>query len=172
MLVTSCVFLVAGSLHLSLFGGTLDWAFLAVSALPLALTANLLHYIIPGLLSILFIRFQFHQKLSSLFVISESRKAGISRPVFSKCRTAHRRIFPEKGAFEYSHFLTGIPVGPKCRDGGIFPAERAAGKEREGGPAWLEVRAEDHLHRDGGELGLRGKLEAYLVSKVSIAGPS
>lgn len=170
-LVISFFSLLAGSLHLASFGRTLDWTLVAVFALPLALTANLLHLIVPGLLSILTIRFRIHQKLAHLFDIPKAQRTETDRPILFKCRTTNQQIFPEKGAFEYSHFLAGIPVGPKFRDGGILTAERPTEKECGGGSACLEVRAEYHLHRGGYELGLCGKLEAYLASNVSIESP-
>lgn len=172
VLMFSCTSLVAGSLCLAFSGGPLDWILVAVFAVRLGITTKLLHIIIPGLISVFIIHFQIHQTLASLFDNSKAEGTEAGRPVLFKCRTRHRRIFPEQDAFDYSCLLAGVPVGWKGRHGGIFAAETLTAKESERRSAWFEVRAEDHLHRGGGELGLRGKLEAYLVSEVSFKDSS
>ncbi|SPN97428.1 uncharacterized protein DNG_00942 [Cephalotrichum gorgonifer] len=87
------------------------------------------------------------------------------KPVFYKCRTTHRRMFPEKHAFGNSYLVVGIPVGWKGQSGGILSAEAPKAGWFVGRAAWFEVRAEDHLQRGGAELGLRGKLDAYLAAE-------
>ena len=154
----SCAPLIAGSLYLASSGEILDWVLIAIFALPLGP-----HIIVPGLASVLIIHFQIPQKLSSLFDNSEAVRGETGRPVLFKCKTIHGQISTEKHAFDYSCLLVGVLVGKKGRNGGILEAEKFTVRER----AWFEVRAEDHLHRGGGDLGLLGKLEAYLNSQVS-----
>ena len=162
-LIISCMALVAGSLCLAFLGGPLDWVLIAVFTLPLGL-----HIILPGLTSVIIIHSQIPRKIASLFNNPKAGKAEISSPVLFKCKTTYWQTFPERYAFDHSCLLVGVPVGRKYRHESIFEAKKSTAKECEGRPAWFDVRAEDHLHRGGGDLGLRGKLEAYLISEVSI----
>ncbi|KAK0638809.1 hypothetical protein B0T16DRAFT_337862 [Cercophora newfieldiana] len=85
-------------------------------------------------------------------------------------RTTHSRFFPKKHSFSYSYLVVGVPVGFEGSVGGMvsvgvrnkaglaswFPF---ASRARTG---WFTVDPADYLERGEGELGLRGKLDAYL----------
>lgn len=159
---------VPGSLYLALLSSPIDW--ILISAIFMARSGLILTEILgAGALSILpvvLIRSQPHKYLASLFDSSDAAPTESGRPVLFKCKTTHRRLTPEKHAFDYSYLAAGIPVGWEGRAGGILAVDVPAGDGVKGA-AWFEVRCEDHLYRGGSELGLRGKLDAYLDTEVS-----
>ncbi|KAH9900291.1 hypothetical protein F4778DRAFT_771489 [Xylariomycetidae sp. FL2044] len=83
-----------------------------------------------------------------------------SRPLLFPCRTTHSRLFPTKHSFSYSYLLVGIPVGWDGVAGGMISATKKG--DRQG---WYHIDAADYLARGDGHLGLRGKLESYLLSQ-------
>lgn len=85
-----------------------------------------------------------------------------AKPLIFPCRTSHTRFFPQKHSFSYSYLCVGIPVGWRGRCGSMLSAEVREGKRQ----GWFHVNAEDFLERGMEGLGLRGKLERYLVGQV------
>lgn len=83
--------------------------------------------------------------------------------------TTHTRLFPEKHSFDYSYLVVGIPVGWEGISGGMvssYSKKRSwLSLSRKG---WYHINPEDYLDRGNGELGLRGKLDAYLRSQVRL----
>jgi len=91
-------------------------------------------------------------------------------------RTTHSRFFPKKHSFSYSYLVVGIPVDWEGTAGGMV----SVGVKNKIGLAswfplgprartgWYTVDAADYLERGNGELGLRGKLDAYLRTQVQI----
>ncbi|KAK0614256.1 hypothetical protein B0T14DRAFT_436794 [Immersiella caudata] len=85
-------------------------------------------------------------------------------------KTTHSRFFPKKHSFSYSYLVVGIPVGWEGNAAGMVSVgvKKRAGLlswlslNPRGRPGWFAVDAADYLERGNGELGLRGKLDAYL----------
>lgn len=163
------VLLVSGSLYLILLSGPLDWVLIYIIAVVRVgfSTSTILKATIPGLLPVAFLFLKPQQYLAILFDRTGPAPTEHGQAVLIKCKTTHRRAFPKKHAFAYSYLVAGIPVGWKGRTGGILAADIPKGDERRRGAAWFEVKSKDHLHRGGADLGLRGKLDAYLRSEVS-----
>lgn len=96
------------------------------------------------------------------------------KPLLIPCTTTHRRTFPEKHAFVYSYLVVGIPVGWRGNYAGMVSCDvDEAGwlswfslAPRTAGRGWFHVDPADYLERGNGQLGLRGKLDAYLTSQV------
>ena len=84
-----------------------------------------------------------------------------AKPYLVPCRITHSRLYPKKHSFSYSYLLVGIPVGLEANVNGVISTD-VSGTSR----AWYDVDAPDHLQRDSGHLGLRGKLDNYLKSQV------
>lgn len=106
-----------------------------------------------------------------------STTRGLGRVLLFPSRTTHSRMFPERHSFSYSYLVVGIPVGWEGVAGGMVSSgvERSTSlfswlslksKFRKG---WYDVDAADYLERGNRELGLRGKLDAYLKSQVCTA---
>ncbi|KAI2618149.1 hypothetical protein GGR54DRAFT_606206 [Hypoxylon sp. NC1633] len=105
--------------------------------------------------------------LASLrYVWRRSRKAdpstwdGPGRPLLFPCQTTHTRLFPKKHSFSYSYLLVGIPVDWKGVAGGMISNDAHHGVK-----GWYNIDPADYLARGDGQLGLRGKLDAYLESQ-------
>lgn len=81
--------------------------------------------------------------------------------------TTHSRLFPEKHSFDYSYLVVGIPVGWEGISGGMVSSYSKthswSSLSRKG---WYHIDPEDYLDRGNRDLGLRGKLDAYLKSQV------
>lgn len=86
---------------------------------------------------------------------------GMAKPYFIPCRTTHTRFFPKKHSFSYSYLLVGVPVGCRANVNGMLSMDFG-----NGGLAWYDVDPADYLQRGSGHLGLRGKLDSFLVSQV------
>jgi len=82
-----------------------------------------------------------------------------AKPLILPCRTTHSRRFPQKHSFTYSYLFVGIPVGWSGCAGSMLSADLS---KRSG---WFHVDSADYLSRGDAHLGLRGKLDAYLVSQ-------
>lgn len=87
------------------------------------------------------------------------------------CRVTHKRRIPKTHAFSYSYLTVGIPVGYRgCVNGLIsvdeldIPATWLSGISRL--KNWFRVDSSDYLERGSNKLGLRGKLDNYLISQV------
>lgn len=93
---------------------------------------------------------------------SEALWPAPAKPYFVPCRTTHARFFPKKHSFSYSYLLVGIPVGCSANIDGMLSMDLGVGHPR----AWYDVDAVDYLQRGSGHLGLRGKLDSYLISQV------
>lgn len=92
------------------------------------------------------------------------------KPVIFPCRTSHTRLFPKKHSFSYSYLFVGIPVGWRGYVSTILSADLKTLPWSWGQPknAWLNVDSNDYLARGENLHGLRGKLDAYLESQVSL----
>ena len=93
------------------------------------------------------------------------RWAGPGKVLLFPCTTTHSRMFPEKNSFSYSYLVVGIPVGWEGNAGGMVSV---GGQGSPASKGWYHVNAADYLERGSGHLGLRGKLDKYLRSQVSI----
>lgn len=87
------------------------------------------------------------------------------------CRVSHKRKTPKIHAFSYSYLTVGIPVGYRgCVNGLIsvdesdLPTSWLSGIWRL--RSWFRVDSSDYLERGSNRLGLRGKLDNYLISQV------
>lgn len=105
--------------------------------------------------------------------IETRRWNGPGKVLLFPCRTDHQRKFPEKHSFSYSYLTVGIPVGFEGNAGEMVSVG-ARGKHGLAswlfGPrrGWFTIDAGDYLERGRAELGLRGKLDEYLRTQVSI----
>ncbi|PKS07602.1 hypothetical protein jhhlp_006208 [Lomentospora prolificans] len=168
--------LVAGQ---ALFGSQLDWFFLAASILwrhkyVATLAYSLISPFLPAfIIGFLFVLYQPLRFLALLFDHTEPGPTDCGRPVFFKCQTTHRRVFPERHAFVYSYLVTGIPVSWKGQTGGMLSVETPRAPNMLGSLAprgvrqvtWFEVNPEDHFQRGCANMGLREKLDVYLRSE-------
>lgn len=87
------------------------------------------------------------------------------RPLLLPCRTTHTRVAPKLHSFSYSYLLVGVPVGWRGSADGMISADVDLPNKQEPGQlsrGWFHVDAADHLDRGEVQLGLRGKLHAYL----------
>lgn len=91
-----------------------------------------------------------------------SRLESHLKPLLFPCRTTHLRMFPKRHSFDYSYLLVGIPIPWNGRRGGLISAAVIDEWGNGTNSGWLQVRAEDHLGRSDNELGLDGKLRAFL----------
>ncbi|KAK3327387.1 hypothetical protein B0T19DRAFT_161692 [Cercophora scortea] len=98
---------------------------------------------------------------------------GPAKALLFPCRTTHARMFPEKHSFSYSYLVVGVPVGWQGTAGdmistgvktssGLSSWFSLAPQARKG---WYDIDAGDYLQRGMAELGLRGKLDAYLQTQ-------
>lgn len=102
---------------------------------------------------------------------------GFGKVLFFPCRTTHARLFPKKHSFSHSYLVVGIPVGWEGTAGGLVSSGI---QEQNDGllswlslgltskKAWYDVNAADYLERGRGHLGLRGKLDEFLKTQVSV----
>ena len=85
------------------------------------------------------------------------------RPLLLPCRTTHTRVAPKLHSFSYSYLLVGVPVGWRGSADGMISADLdPLNKPGQLSRGWFHVDAADHLNRGDVQLGLRGKLHAYL----------
>jgi hypothetical protein len=87
------------------------------------------------------------------------------------CRVTHKRKTPKSHAFSYSYLTVCIPVGYRGCVNGLISVD-----EPDTPTTWLStiwrlknwfrVDSSDYLERDSNKLGLRGKLDNYLLSQV------
>jgi hypothetical protein len=125
---------------------------------------------LPGLIT----GFLVFQIMRFLLVRPEDTKPrGVGKPLFIPCITTHTRLFPKKHSFRYSYLTVGVPVDWNGHAGGMI----SSGTQNENyvssmlsllhrSKAWFDVDPGDYLWRGQGELGLRGKLDAYLTDEV------
>ena len=92
------------------------------------------------------------------------------KPVIFPCRTSHTRLFPKKHSFSYSYLFVGIPVGWRGYINTILSADLKTLPWSREPPAdcWFNVDSSDYLARGENMHGLRGKLDDYLESQVSL----
>ncbi|CAK7206995.1 hypothetical protein SEUCBS139899_009803 [Sporothrix eucalyptigena] len=90
----------------------------------------------------------------------ESPWTGPGKPLLLPCITTHTRLFPKMHSFVYSYLVVGVPVGWTGACNGMISV--AGARQKKG---WYHIDAEDYLERGNGHLGLRGKLDAHLVSQ-------
>lgn len=133
--------------HLSLLGSFSSRSTLIPLALVLAVT------LIKTRLSLM---------LSARHLHPAASWSGPAKPYFIPCRTTHTRFTPKKHTFSYSYLLVGIPVGCSASINGMLSMDIGSARSC----AWYDVDPADHLHRGLGQLGLRGKLDSYLISQV------
>lgn len=92
---------------------------------------------------------------------------GHGRVLLFPCKTTHSRLFPKTHSFVYSYLVVGIPVGWEGASGGmvsVSSSEQSWYSRLKRG--WFHVDPADYLHRGDRQLGLRGKLDAYLRTQV------
>lgn len=106
--------------------------------------------------------------------VETPRWNGPGRVLLFPCRTSHSRMFPQRHSFSYPYLVVGIPVGFEGNAGGMV----SVGVQGKSSPlswlslgprvpkAWFTVDAGDYLERGKPELGLRGKLDEYLLTQV------
>lgn len=108
------------------------------------------------------------------------RWTGLGKAALFPCKTTHARLFPKRHAFTYSYLVVGIPVGWDGAAGGMVSSGVEEGAstfsrwfsfKRRTRKAWFNIDAADYLERGNRELGLRGKLDAFLRSQVSTFMP-
>lgn len=114
------------------------------------------------------------QAIRTLRRTRELKWEGPGKVLLFPCRTTHTRVFPKKHSFSYSYLVVGVPVDWEGTAGGMVSV--GAGKSwslsswlspRPGaGKGWYTVDPGDYLERGKAELGLRGKLDAYLLAQV------
>jgi hypothetical protein len=107
----------------------------------------------------------------------EPRWHGPGKPLLFPCRTTHARMFPKKHVFDYSYLVVGVPVVWEGCAGSMISVGR--GTSSKSGSSWLSlqprlrkgwyhINPEDYLERGHGDLGLRGKLNRFLLSQVRL----
>jgi hypothetical protein len=92
---------------------------------------------------------------------------GHGRVLLFPSETTHSRLFPKKHSFVYSYLVVGIPIGWEGVSGGmvsVSSSEQSWFSRLKKG--WFHVDPADYLHRGDRQLGLRGKLDAYLRTQV------
>lgn len=93
------------------------------------------------------------------------------KPILFPCRTSHTRIFPQKHSFSYSYLFIGIPVGWRGWVSSLLTADLKTlpwrGRKPRNG--WFNIDSADFLARGDSMHGLRGKLDTYLESQVSVS---
>lgn len=123
--------------------------------------------------------FAFFQASRIFWTRSEApRWTGFGKVLLFPCRTTHTRMAPKKHSFSHSYLVVGIPVGWEGAAGGLVSV---GGKEdnskgimswvswnRSPGKAWYDTNATDYLERGKAHLGLRGKLDEFLKTQVSV----
>ncbi|CAK7220476.1 hypothetical protein SBRCBS47491_004201 [Sporothrix bragantina] len=98
----------------------------------------------------------------------ESSWTGPGKPLLLPCITTHTRMFPKMHSFVYSYLVVGVPVGwSGVCNGMISVAGDGQTGQKKG---WYHIDPEDYLERGNGHLGLRGKLDAHLVSQGANPG--
>ncbi|CAK7231777.1 hypothetical protein SCUCBS95973_008035 [Sporothrix curviconia] len=95
--------------------------------------------------------------------VRESPWTGPGKPLLLPCITTHTRLFPKMHSFVYSYLVVGVPVGWSGVCNGMISVAGPGHKGQKKG--WYHIDAEDYLERGNGHLGLRGKLDAHLVSQ-------
>lgn len=104
----------------------------------------------------------------------ESTWQGPGQPYLIPCKTTHRRFFPKKHSFSYSYLTVGVPVDFRGSVNGMigvdedpaFPFRRLVPFASVFFRSWYSVQASDHLQRGPYALGLRKKLNMFLLSEV------
>lgn len=104
----------------------------------------------------------------------ESTWQGPGQPYLIPCKTTHRRLFPKKHSFSYSYLTVGVPVDFRGSLNGMigvdedpaFPFQRLVPFASVLFRSWYSIQASDHLQRGHYALGLRGKLNNFLLSEV------
>ncbi|CAK7240079.1 MAG: hypothetical protein STHCBS139747_001516 [Sporothrix thermara] len=90
---------------------------------------------------------------------------GPGKPLLLPCVTTHTRLFPKVHSFAYSYLVVGVPVGWAGVCNGMISVAGTGGEQGGRRRGWYHIEPEDYLERGNGHLGLRGKLDAYLVAQ-------
>lgn len=92
---------------------------------------------------------------------------GPGKPLLFPCITTHTRLVPKMHSFVYSYLVVGVPVGWTGVCGGMISVagEGPAVDRKREQKGWYHIDAGDYLERGNGHLGLRGKLDAHLLSQ-------
>lgn len=146
----------------------LNWDFMAPNAYTAALCLSLL----IGCISIMLVAIPSLKSRRS----DKSIWQGPNQAYLIPCKTTHRRLFPKKHSFSYSYLTVGIPVDFKGSINGMIGVHDSP-RETSGlrpllplaklfSQSWYCIQASDHLQRDYNDLGLRGKLNHFLLSEV------
>lgn len=146
------------------FGGVLAARFHPelVRAWTVKYGLHMLHYAAAACILIVSLR-----AILSASNVTTSAWTGNTKVLLLPCKTTHARLFPKKHSFDYSYLVVGIPVGWEGIAGGLVSSSSKKQPwyswSRRG---WYHVNPADYLYRGDGHLGLREKLNAYLVSQV------
>lgn len=101
----------------------------------------------------------------------DESQSGTPSAYLIPCRVTHNREHPKKHAFSYSYLTVGIPVGYRGNVNGMISVDdpdvsttwlSKIWRAR----SWFRVDAADYLERGNNKLGLRAKLDKYLISQV------
>ncbi|KAJ4422481.1 hypothetical protein N0V82_002815 [Gnomoniopsis sp. IMI 355080] len=139
---------------------------ISLQAFPDYTKAELLQLILGYLRNavIVFITFQVARWL--LAPSNTSPWTGPGKVLLFPGLTTHTRLFPKKHSFDYSYLVVGIPVGWEGISGGMVSSSSKeqpwSSLSRRG---WYHIDPEDYLDRGNRQMGLRGKLDAYLRSQ-------
>lgn len=128
---------------------------------------NILQYAVPVWVLVVLLR-----ATLSASNFTASTWTGNTKVLLFPCKTTHARLFPKKHSFDYSYLVVGIPVGWEGIAGGLVSSSSKkqpwySWSKR----GWYHVNPADYLYRGDEHLGLRDKLNAYLVSQVSRLSP-
>ncbi|KAK0760253.1 hypothetical protein N5P37_007335 [Trichoderma harzianum] len=97
-------------------------------------------------------------------------QSGTPSAYLIPCRVTHSREHPKKHAFSYSYLTVGISVGYRGNVNGMISVDdpdvstswlSKIWRAR----SWFRVDAADYLERGNNKLGLRAKLDKYLISQ-------
>lgn len=94
---------------------------------------------------------------------------GGLKPLLFPARTTHSRFFPKKHSFSYSYLLIGVPIGWRGSVDSFLSVDiplHWSSHQSTWRRPWFAVYAKDYLERGGENLGLKGKLQAYLKTQV------
>lgn len=94
---------------------------------------------------------------------------GPGKPLLFPCTTTHTRFFPKRHSFVYSYLVVGVPVGWQGSSGGMVSvassAPDAAAYCGLAAKGWFHIDASAYLERGKARLGLRGKMDVFLLQE-------
>lgn len=129
-------------------------------ALILNLACKSLQYVLIGLVT-----FQAFRCLLS--VASTTTETGQGKVLLMPCKTTHPRLSTQKHCVSHPYLLVGIPVDWEGTSGSLV----SSSFKRPSWPSLLKtccynIDPADHLEHGEANMGLRGKMDAYIRSQV------